>query len=235
MRINDNLASKSAQNPTIFNFNNSDLRVYEKDGNPWFVAVDIAAIFGIANIRSRLKMLDDDEKGVALTYTLGGEQEVSTVNESGMWTLVLRSKAALQKGTPAYKARKWVTNEVLPSIRKNGMYIKPGMILHSKFPHINFEPMPEGSVCFTPDEVNLIRTAVYYHSYLFKDCHKATYDILEKVHSPLSAKYWEMLHTTTFWQLEDILNKRGYPMKEFDCYRHFKGLLPLTKKNKYLK
>lgn len=232
MRINDHLESKSAQNPSVFKFGQNDIRVYQRDNDPWFVASDVAKCLGIQNPKDALKNLRPSERW-GLNPQRGGT--LSLISESGLYTIILRSKSAIREGTPAYNFRVWVTDELLPSIRKNGMYIKPGMILHSKFPHINFEPMPEGSVCFNPDEVNLIRTAVYYHSYLFKDCHKATYDLLKRVDSPLSAKYWEMLHTTTFWQLEDILNKRGYPMKDFSCYRSFKGLSPLTIKNKYLK
>lgn len=233
MRINkDDLESKPAQNPSVFKFGQNDIRVYQKDNDPWFVASDVAKCLGIKDPKDALKNLRPCERS-GLNPERGGT--LSLISESGLYTIILRSKSAIREGTPAYNFRVWVTDELLPAVRKNGMYIKPGMILHSKFPHINFEPMPEGSVCFTPDEVNLIRTAVYYHSYLFKDCHKATCDFLQKMHSPLAAKYWEMLHTTTFWQLEDILNKRGYPMKEFSCYRSFKGLPPLTTKNNYLK
>ncbi len=111
--------SASAQNPTVFNFNGSDLRVFDRKGEPWFVASDIASLFGISSIRARVQNLDDDER-CNLKLQRGGE--ISVVSESGMWTLVLRSDSALKKDTPAYKARKWVTSEVLPAIRKTGQY-----------------------------------------------------------------------------------------------------------------
>ncbi|EGJ2737154.1 hypothetical protein IHC11_004653, partial [Escherichia coli] len=69
-----------------------------------------------------LTALDDDEKGVTLSYTLGGEQNLSIVSESGMYTLVLRCRDAVNKGSVPHKFRKWVTAEVLPSIRKTGSY-----------------------------------------------------------------------------------------------------------------
>ena len=119
MQFAEARTSTSAQNPTVFNFNNSDLRVFDRNGNPWFAAADIATIFNIANIRKRLDSLDEDER-CSLKLQRGGT--LTIVSESGMWTLVLRSDAALEKGTPAYKARKWVTKEVLPAIRKTGQY-----------------------------------------------------------------------------------------------------------------
>lgn len=119
MQLTQLTPSASAQNPTVFNFNNSNLRVFDRNGNPWFAAADLATIFNIANIRKRLDSLDEDER-CSLKLQRGGT--LTIVSESGMWTLVLRSDAALEKGTPAYKARKWVTSEVLPAIRKTGQY-----------------------------------------------------------------------------------------------------------------
>ena len=110
--------------PAVFTFApNLTLRVYDTEGNPWFVAVDIERMFGISNIRKRVAFLDEDERS-AVPAPQGGSP-LTVVNESGLWTLVLRSDAALQKGTAAYKARKWVTSEVLPAIRRTGRYEAP--------------------------------------------------------------------------------------------------------------
>lgn len=110
--------------PAVFTFApNLTLRVYDTEGNPWFVAVDIERMFGISNIRKRVASLDEDERS-AVPAPQGGSP-LTVVNESGLWTLVLRSDAALQKGTAAYKARKWVTSEVLPAIRRTGRYEAP--------------------------------------------------------------------------------------------------------------
>ena len=107
--------------PAVFTFApDLTLRVYDTEGNPWFVAVDIERMFGISNIRKRVASLDEDERS-AVPAPQGGSP-LAVVNESGLWTLVLRSDAALQKGTAAYKARKWVTSEVLPAIRRTGRY-----------------------------------------------------------------------------------------------------------------
>ena len=89
----------------------------DENGEPWFVAADVAKVIDVQNIRRNLESLDDDEKGVYNLYTLGGNQNLTTVNESGLYALIIRSRK------PEAKAfRKWVTGEVIPSIRKTGSY-----------------------------------------------------------------------------------------------------------------
>ncbi|HHW4669585.1 MAG TPA: BRO-N domain-containing protein, partial [Xylella fastidiosa subsp. multiplex] len=105
-----------------FSFENHPVRVLIINGEPWFVAKDLCAVLHIVNSRSALIALDETEKGVGSTDTLGGQQELAIVNESGMWTLVLRCRDAVKPGTVPYRVRKWITGEVLPSIRKTGEY-----------------------------------------------------------------------------------------------------------------
>lgn len=224
MQFAEARTSASAQNPTIFNFNKQPIQIVVKQYEPWFIASDVAKVLGYRDASNAVRLLDQDEADthiVRIRSENGVEQErkVLIVNESGLYALVLKSRKPEAK-----PFRRWVTSEVLPSIRKNGSYVQPGTILHSKFPHVHFEPMPAGSVCFTPDEIELLQTIVYYYRYLFKDCQQATYDILEKVRSPLSGKYWEMLHDTSLMRLEDKLRKLGYPMETFPCYRSFMNL-----------
>lgn len=101
-------------------FNSSDfgeVRTTVRDGEPWFVAVDVCKALSITNHRDALGRLDEDEKGVALTDTLGGKQNLTIVNEPGLYTLVLGSRK------PAAKAfKRWITHEVLPALRKTGRY-----------------------------------------------------------------------------------------------------------------
>ena len=95
-----------------------EIRTAVIDGEPWFVAVDVCRALEIVNSRDALTRIDEDEKGVALTDTPGGKQEVTTVNEPGLYSLVLGSRK------PEAKAfKRWITHEVIPSIRKNGGYI----------------------------------------------------------------------------------------------------------------
>ena len=88
---------------------------------PWFAAKDVCELLGLDNSRQAVSRLDDDEKGVINSDTLGGNQEIRFVNESGMYALIFQSRK------PQARAfRKWVTGEVLPSLRKYGYYVAPG-------------------------------------------------------------------------------------------------------------
>lgn len=106
-----------------FGYDDQLVRAILIDNSPWFVANDVCAALDIKNPRHAISILDDDEKGVGKTDTLGGEQEMNIINESGLYTLILRSNKPQAK-----KFRKWVTSEVLPSIRKNGVYDIAGTI-----------------------------------------------------------------------------------------------------------
>ena len=110
---------------SVFNFDSQALRTLTRNGEPWFIAADVCEALAIKNHRDSVDRLDDDEKGVASTDTLGGQQEMLIVNESGLNAIILRCRDAMTKGTPAHKYRKWVTSEVLPSIRKTGQYTAP--------------------------------------------------------------------------------------------------------------
>ena len=96
-----------------------EIRTVEISGEPWFVGKDVAEILGYTNPRKAIgDHIDADDKGVTKCDTLGGSQELTIINESGLYSLILSSKLPNAK---AFK--KWVTSEVLPSIRKHGGYI----------------------------------------------------------------------------------------------------------------
>ena len=92
-------------------------RILDKDGEPWFVLTDVCRELGIGNATDAAHRLDDDEKGIDSIETLGGRQNAITVSESGLYSLILTSR---KEGAKRFK--KWVTAEVLPSIRKTGRY-----------------------------------------------------------------------------------------------------------------
>ena len=75
-----------------FWFNGRPLRADLKDGQTWFAAADVCAVLEIANPRAAISRLEDDEKGVATADTLGGEQEINTINESGLYSLIVQSR-----------------------------------------------------------------------------------------------------------------------------------------------
>jgi len=93
------------------------LRVLDRDGETWFVLVDVCLALGIANSRDAVSRLDDDERGVANTDTLGGQQSVTIVSEAGLYSLILSSRKSKAK-----PFKRWVTHEVLPTLRRTGEY-----------------------------------------------------------------------------------------------------------------
>lgn len=100
-----------------FEFRSHEVRTVIRDGEPWFVAKDVCDVLDIVDSAVALRGLDEDEKGKCIVPTLGGNQTMLTVNESGLYALIFKSRK------PEAKAfRKWVTSEVLPSIRKTGKY-----------------------------------------------------------------------------------------------------------------
>lgn len=116
MQLNFSTAPSGNQ-PTVFTFDKMDVRVIRKDGEPWFVASDVCEALTIGNVSDAVGRLDDDEKGIGTVDTLGGAQEQAVINESGLYSLTLTSRKPAAK-----RFKKWVTSEVLPSIRKTGTY-----------------------------------------------------------------------------------------------------------------
>ena len=107
---------------STFSFESKSIRTLAINNEPWFVAKDVCDAIGLTNSRMSLIALDEDEKGVSLIYTPSGQQEMNIVSESGMYTLILRCRDAVKKGSIPHRFRKWVTAEVLPTIRKTGKY-----------------------------------------------------------------------------------------------------------------
>lgn len=105
-----------------FNFDDHLVRVVERSGEPWWIATDIAKVLGYRESERMTRFLDDDEKGPHNVGTLGGEQTMTVINESGLYSAILRSRR-----DEARRFRKWVTAEVLPQLRKTGAYGRPAV------------------------------------------------------------------------------------------------------------
>jgi prophage antirepressor-like protein len=102
----------------VFNFNNDEVQVVINDKNePMFVATDICAALGLTNTTEALRSLDEDEKLPSELLRAGRLRNVNMITESGLYSLVLRSNKPQAK-----VFKKWITSEVLPSIRRHGMY-----------------------------------------------------------------------------------------------------------------
>lgn len=98
-----------------------DIRTVTIDNEPWFVGKDVAEALGYSNSRKALAdHVHEDDKGVTKCDTLGGKQDLTIINESGLYALIFGSKLESAK-----RFKRWVTSEVLPAIRKTGSYQKP--------------------------------------------------------------------------------------------------------------
>ena len=96
------------------------VRVVEREAEPWFVAKDVCECLELTDVSKTISLLDDDEKGTNSIRTPGGEQQMLVVSEPGLYSLILRSRK------PEAKAfKRWVTHDVIPSIRKRGLYATP--------------------------------------------------------------------------------------------------------------
>lgn len=96
------------------------------EGEPWFVASDIAKALGYGDATHMTRRLDEDEKGLRSVETPGGEQQMTVITEAGMYSAILGSKV---EGARRFK--RWVTHEVLPAIRRHGAYATPEMVARS--------------------------------------------------------------------------------------------------------
>lgn len=108
----------------IFNYNGKEVRTIQKDGEPWWVLKDVCEILGISHVKDTVNRLEEDEVGqTEVIDRLGRIQTTNIINESGLYNVILRSDKPEAK-----PFRKWVTSEVLPSIRKHGGYLTPQKI-----------------------------------------------------------------------------------------------------------
>lgn len=130
-----------------YDFEENLCRVVLIAGEPWWVANDVCRILGLSNPRKAVGDLEDDEKGVTISDTLGGRQEMNVISESGMFALIFKSRKP-----EARRFRKWVTGTVLPELRRTGRYT-----LHD-------EPPPtlphEAQAAELQARVSVVRTAL---------------------------------------------------------------------------
>ena len=106
-------------NLQTWSYENSEIRTVEKDGEPWFVGKDVAAVLGYTDTVNAIKRhVDSEDKAGCQIATQFGIKETTVLNESGLYSLILSSKLPNAK-----KFKRWVTSEVLPSIRKHGAYM----------------------------------------------------------------------------------------------------------------
>ncbi|AXF40057.1 KilAC domain antirepressor [Paenibacillus phage Bloom] len=116
----------------VFNFTGKDVRVIMKDGQPWWLAKDICSVLDHSDVSMAVKRLDEDEKLTQTLFVSGQNRNVWFVNEPGLYSLILTSRKPEAK-----QFKRWVTHEVLPAIRKTGMYAadelldNPELLIHA--------------------------------------------------------------------------------------------------------
>lgn len=116
-------AERKSMNQLTQVFENHELRIIEQNGEPWFVAKDVAEILNYRMASDLTRRLDEDEKGTHFMQTPGGKQKINVINESGVYTAVFHSNKPEAK-----QFKRWITSEVIPSIRKHGAYMTPETI-----------------------------------------------------------------------------------------------------------
>ncbi len=115
--MGDNSTAVSSVIP--FDFRGHSVRAVSINGEPWFVATDVCRVLDVTNTTQAMQALDEDERSM---FNIGRQGQANVINESGLYTLILRCRDAVKKGSKPHAFRKWVTAEVMPSIRKHGRY-----------------------------------------------------------------------------------------------------------------
>ncbi len=193
-----------------------EIRTVEKDGEPWFVAADVCRALELGNSRQAMTRLDDDEKGVISTDTLGGEQVMSVVNEPGLYALVMGSRK------PEAKAfKRWITHEVIPSIRKHGGYIA-------------------GQESMTPEELMAKALLVAQKTIEERELRISTLTVQNQIMQPKAEYFDELVDRNLLTSLRETAKELGVRESEFIrflvdkkyLYRDKKGkLTPYANKN----
>lgn len=215
------IIAKEKSEFTIFRFGDNQIRVIDKSGEPWFVAEDICSALKLSNPTMSLKALDEEERS---KFNLGRQGEANVVSESGMYTLVLRCRDAVNKGSVPHAFRKWVTAEVLPTIRKHGVYEKPVV---AKKDH------QSTATQLTPLRQTAERLIATGLGRIYPD-------IWKYVHSKFEVKHIHQLTPTQIGEAIEYLNglegeylgnankqmslQISYPMEYFNQYSHVRGL-----------
>lgn len=106
----------------VFNFKDQEVRTVMVEGEPWWVAKDVCEVLGLSHVTESLKRLRPKERHAVELHTPGGLQEMIVISESGLYKLIMRSRKK-----EAEQFQDWVTEEVLPSIRKTGSYVAPSV------------------------------------------------------------------------------------------------------------
>lgn len=181
------------------------------DGEPYFVGKDVATILGYSNPRDAIsKHVDDEDKGVAKCDTLGGRQEILFINESGLYSLILRSQLPATK-----RFKRWVTSEVLPAIRRHGMYATEELIANPDLAIAAFQALKaerekrqalEDSVAVQAQQIAELKPKATYYDVVLKCKDAVNISVIAKDYG------WSAQH------MNEYLHKKGVQYKQSDIW-----------------
>lgn len=191
-------------NPTF-----GSIRTLNIDGEPWFVAVDVCMALGIGNVSMAISRLDDDEKNtVSLTEGIPGNPNKTIVNEPGLYALVLSSRK------PEAKAfKRWITHEVIPSIRKHGGYIA-------------------GQEAMSPEELMAKALMVAQKTIADRDARISALQVEVAVAQPKAAYFDELVDRNLLTGIRETAKELGIKQKVFVDFLLNKKYLHRSKSGK---
>lgn len=194
-----------------------NIRTMERDGAPWFVGKDVAAALGYKDAtKAARERVDTEDRGVAKMDTPSGQQEMTIINESGIYALVLGSKLPTAK-----KFKRWVTSEVIPSIRKHGGYIN-------------------GQENMTPEELMASALLMAQKTLAERDARISALTVENQIMLPKADYFDQLVERNTLMNFRETAKALDVPPKKFVSfllekkyiYRDKKGkLLPYEHKN----
>ena len=179
-------------NIQIFKYENNDVRTVEMNDEPWFVLKDVCGVLGLSNHKVTAQRLDRDEVSQTyLTDSIGRKQETTVINESGLYSVILRSDKPEAK-----PFRKWVTSEVLPSIRKNGGYIA-------------------GQEQMTPEELMAKALLVANKTLAERDARISELTVQNTIMQPKAEYFDELISRNTLTNFRETAKELGISEKTF--------------------
>lgn len=181
------------------------------DGEPYFVGKDVATILGYSNPRDAIsKNVDDEDKGVAKCDTLGGRQEILFINESGLYSLILRSQLPA-----ARRFKRWVTSEVLPAIRRHGMYATEELIANPDLAIAAFQALKAER-----EKRQSLEEAVAVQAQQIAELKpKATYyDVVLKCKDAVNISVIAKDYGWSAQRMNEYLHKKGVQYKQSDIW-----------------
>lgn len=201
----------------IFNYDGNQVRTVQKGGEPWFVLKDVCEVLGLGSPHKVFDRLDDDERNlIPVMDARGREQETAAVNESGLYSVILRSDKPEAK-----PFRKWVTSEVLPSIRRTGGYLA-------------------GQEQLSPEELMARALLVAQKTIADREARISSLTVENQTLLPKAEYFDELVNRNLLTNFRETAKQLGVPPKRFTefllerkyIYRDKRGkLLPYEDKN----